>query len=599
MLEPARRWAIPAPVAISNDLALAGTRWALAPLVLQILARRCCPAGADVDRFLGPAQAALHDPALLPDAEIALARVDEARARGERVLVVGDFDADGLSGLVLLARALRRKGLHVLPYVPDRLTDGHGLPVRAVERAVEHGCGLIATVDCGTSSADEIAMAAGAGIDVIVTDHHVVPAQLPAPLALVNPRRPDSRYPERHLTGSGVAFKFAQLLLGTGEGTAAALDLADLATIGTVSDVAPLVGENRAIVQLGLELMRHGRRPGIAALLASAGVPADRLDVEALAYVLVPRLNAAGRMGDASIAARLLDAGSAERAAALADELEALNRQRRDAVTEAMAEAEAILGDDATSDPAVVVAGPWPIGIIGVVAGRLAEARGLPAVVISTAASPWRGSARGSGELDLAAAFAACAPHLVRFGGHPEAAGCDLEPATYPAFRAEFLRLATGARHVHGSAALALDAVVPAADLDYHLHRQLALLEPVGPGNPPPLLGVEDAEVTKVRSANGGHTQLTIRRGRDVVDAVAFGRSDLADLVQPGDHLDLAASLDSRAFGGYESLQLVVHDAGPAGLLAALRAEAAREGVASTAGAGGRPVGGYGAGAVG
>jgi single-stranded-DNA-specific exonuclease len=570
MLEPERRWAIPAPVMIPDDLVIAGERWGLARPLLEILARRRCSTSADLDRFLGPPEAALHDPALLPDAGIALGRVEEARARGERVLVVGDFDADGLSGLVLLARALRRKGLQVLPYVPDRLIDGHGLPARAVERAVERGCRLITTVDCGTSSADEIAMAARAGIDVIVTDHHVVPEQPPGPLALVNPRRPDSQYPERRLTGSGVAFKFAQLLLGGGAGAAAALDLADLATIGTVADVGPLVGENRAIVRLGLERMRHDPRPGIAALLASAGVPADRLDVEALAYLLVPRLNAAGRMGDASAAARLLNAGSAERAGALAADLEVLNRQRRDAVTEVMAQAEAILGDGSTADPAVVVAGPWPIGIIGVVAGRLAETRGLPTIVISTAASPWRGSARGSGELDLAAAFAACARHLVRFGGHPEAAGCDLEPATYEAFRAEFLRLAAGARPVHGEAALALDAVVPAADLDYHLHRQLALLEPFGPGNPPPLLGVEDAEVTKVRAATGGHTQLTIRRGRDVVDAVAFGRADLADRVRPGDRLDLAATLDSRAYGGYESLQLVVHDAAPAGLLAAL-----------------------------
>jgi len=579
MLEPERRWAIPAPVAIPDDLAPAVERWGLARPLTEILVRRRCSTSADVDRFLGPAEAALHDPALLPDAGVALRRVEEGLARGERVLVVGDFDADGLSALVLLAGALRRKGLPVLPFVPDRLIDGHGLPVRAVERAVESGCRLIITVDCGTSSAQEIALAARAGIDVIVTDHHAMPEQPPAPLALVNPRRPDSPYPEHRLTGSGVAFKFAQLLLGVGAGAAAAaLDLADLAAIGTVSDVAPLMGENRAIVRLGLEQMRRNPRPGISALLASAGVPADRLDVEALAYLLVPRLNAAGRMGDASAAARLLSAGNAERAASLAADLEALNRQRRDAVTEVMVQAEANLDGASLDDPAVVVAGPWPIGIIGIVADRLADSRGLPTVVVSTAVSPWRGSARGNGELDLAAALAACAPHLLRHGGHPEAAGCDLEPAAYEAFRAAFLGLATVARPVQGEAALVLDAVVPAGDLDYLLHRQLALLDPVGPGNPPPLLGVEDAEVTRVRAATGGHTQLTIRRGRDVVDAVAFGRSDLADRVHPGDRLDLAAALDSRVFGGYESLQLLVHDAGAAGLIAGLRAVRAVDG---------------------
>ena len=267
-------------------------------------------------------------PALLPDAAAVVARVSRARDRGERVLVVGDFDADGLTGLAILVTAFRRLGLDVATHVPSRLDEGHGLSLQAVAAAREGGRSLLFTVDTGSSSVAEVAAAARGGIDVIVTDHHRVPEVAPAALALVNPHRPDSAYPDRRLAGSGVALKVAALLLERLAGVpavATVADLADLAAIGTVADVAPILGENRSIARLGLERLRTAPRPGIAALLASARVDPASVTLETIAFVIAPRLNAAGRVGDAVDAAALLLAETAEEARVAADALERAN----------------------------------------------------------------------------------------------------------------------------------------------------------------------------------------------------------------------------------------------------------------------------------
>ena len=250
-----------------------------------------------------------------------------------------------------------------------------------------------------------------------MTDHHRVTSGLPAAVAVVNPHRPDLVYPDRRLAGAGVAFKLAQLLLGQ-----EALAYADLAAIGTIADVAPLVGENRAIVRLGLDLLRKSPRPGLAALLKTSDEERLKLDVETISYSVAPRLNAVGRVGDAAVAARLLLTDDPAEALALADELRAANTLRRELTATALTEAKAALGEDSRS--VIITAGPWPVGVIGLVAGRLAEERGAPAVIFSNLDDPWRGSARSNGDFDLAGSFAAMADLFVRYGGHAAAAGC-------------------------------------------------------------------------------------------------------------------------------------------------------------------------------
>ena len=302
MTEPRFRWQFPGEAASVDEATLAaGARHGLDDRVTRLLASRGVAGPAALDAFFGAPEAGLHDPSLLPDAGLFRDRIARARRDGERVLVFGDFDADGLTGLAIIVLTLRRLGVEAIPYVPSRLEEGHGLSEAAVAAAGTAGATVIVTVDCGTTSLPEIASARAAGIDVLVTDHHRIPPELPVAVAVVNPQRADSPYPERGLAGSGVAFKIAQLLLADEPGGRdAALDFADLATIGSIADLVPILGETRAIVRLGLERIRREPRPGIAALLAAAGVAASNVDVETLAFAVAPRINAAGRMGEAA-----------------------------------------------------------------------------------------------------------------------------------------------------------------------------------------------------------------------------------------------------------------------------------------------------------
>ena len=560
MLVPRTRWRFPGPTPVPPALFAVGQELGLGPRAMAILAARGVTSEDDARRFLGDAAGSLHDPARLPDAAIVADRIARARARSEAVLVFGDFDADGITGLAVLTLALRRLGIEAIPYVPSRLDEGHGLSLAAVEAARAAGAALIVTVDTGSSSVAEVAAANAAGIDVIVTDHHRVPAELPAALAIVNPHRADAAYPERRLAGSGVAFTVARLLIGD-----AALALADLAAIGTVADLAPVLGENRAIVRLGLELLRAAPRLGLAALLATAGLEPAYVDLEALAFAVAPRLNAAGRVGEAFDAARLLLADDPEEAAHLAAVLDAANATRRDLLRTAVAEAR--ISPDAVDDaPATIVRGPWPVGIVGLVASKLADERRRPAIVGADLGPNIRASCRSAGELHLADSLAACADLLVRHGGHAGAAGFEIRTEDWPAFRERFLALAAAVAPPDPVPAQPIDLAVRARDVDYALYRDLLRLAPYGTGNPEPMVAVLGLTVTRAREADGGHSQLVLKRRLDVLDGIAFGWPELSHEVAEGEAIDVVARLMSRRFGGIESLQLDIRDAAPSGM---------------------------------
>jgi single-stranded-DNA-specific exonuclease len=604
MVESLFQWVAPPAAAVDPACLAIGRERGISERLLTILAARGVAGPDELRRFLAPAEEGLHDPRLLPDAEAALRRVTEARARGERVLVYGDFDADGLTGLAILTIALRRLGLDAEAYAPERLGDGHGLSLRAIELAAAEGRALIVTADCGTSSGPEIEEAGRRGIDVLVTDHHHAATWPAAAAAVVNPLRADSRYPDRRLTGAGVAWKFAQLLLGEDGGSnlsAAGRDLSDLAVIGTIADVAPILGENRSIARLGLERLRHATRPGLAALLGRAGIAAERVDLTDIGFAVAPRLNAAGRVGEAARAARLLLAEDREEADRLAGEIEAANTERRGLTKSALAEARLALGltsegggaEEASGarlsttvaetrlPAALLIRGEWPVGIIGLVAGRLADETGRPAIVASVVdveAGLLRASCRGPQGWSLAEALIACDDLLVRHGGHAAAAGFDIVAERWPEFELRFLALAASAPRASSRAELRLDIVLPAGAVDYQLVRELELLEPTGPGNSAPALGLTGLRVVRARSATGGHTQLVLGRGRDVLDAVAFRRPDLATSLREGDRIDIVAHVASRRFGGFESIQLEVLDVAAAGLEAAVSSHDAASG---------------------
>ncbi len=587
---------------------------------MALLARRGVTSASELASFLAPPDDELHDPALLPDAAVALRRVEEARARGERVLVYGDFDADGLCGLSILVLTLRSIGLDAEPYVPERLGDGHGLSLRAIDRAAAEGRTLIVTADCGTSSEPEIARALELGIDVLVTDHHHAPAIPPSAVAVVNPQRTDSEYPEHRLTGAGVAWKVAHLLLrGASDAgiaghklPAAVRAMTDLALIGSVADVAPMLGENRAIARLGLEVLRHDPRPGLAAMVGRANLTRERLDLEDIGFAVAPRLNAAGRVGEAGRAARLLLTDDAEEAEALAGEIDGANRERREMTRTALAEVrrslcvqvpaeadpdvlevdvEAEAGADVDSTvsvaatdvtapvptpvlvpetlpAAILIRGEWPVGIVGLIAGRLADDLSRPVIVATTldaAAGSLRASCRSGGALNLAEALVACSDLLIRHGGHEAAAGFDIRAEDWPAFTSRFLEITAARATPPAKPELAVDIVLEADSVDFAFAREMELMEPTGPGNPRPTLAISGFRVVRARTANGGHTQLVLRRTRDVLDAIAFRRPDLAQNLKEGDLVDVVARASVRAFGGLETMQLEVLDVADAG----------------------------------
>jgi single-stranded-DNA-specific exonuclease len=593
MIEARHRWSFPDPVRLAPEFRTAARDLGLGTFAAAVLARRGVADVEALTGFLGPAEAGLHDPRRLPDADRLVARIERARTSGERVMVFGDFDADGLTGLAQLVLAFRRLGLDTTPYVPSRLEEGHGLSMAAVGAAARDGITLIVTVDTGSTSVAEVAAAAERGIDVVITDHHHLPEVLPAAAALVNPHRADSAYPDPGLSGAGVAFAVARLLLGSLAGAAdEALELADLATIGTVSDVVPVLGENRAIARLGLARMRTAPRPGIAALLERAGTAPAGVDLETVGFVLAPRLNAAGRVGEALDAARLLLADTPEEAASLATVLEEANATRRDLMRAALAQARSVLGVpdpgqapgqqtwlDAPADadavairiaggpdaPAQLIVGPWPVGILGLIAGRLGDETGRATVVGTVLGDVVRASCRSDGRLDLAAALDGCDDLLVRHGGHAAAAGFEVAQDRWDDLADRFLALAAAAAPDDARRPLHVDLALPAWFVDYGLYRDLARLVPFGTGNPEPLVAVLGLTVQRVRAANGGHTQLVLRRDRDVLDGIAFGRPDLAEALAEGDRVDVVARLASRAFGGLETLQLEVRDVAPSG----------------------------------
>ncbi len=566
VIEPRFRWTFPAPASEATPTTDTAQAHGITARLAGLLAARGATSDDDLTAWFGDPMDGLHDPSALPDAAIVLDRMRRARSAGERVQVFGDFDADGLTGLAIMTIALRRFGVAVEPYVPSRLEEGHGLSMAAVDAAVAAGASVIVTVDCGTTSVAEIAEANTRGLDVIVTDHHRVPPVLPAALAIVNPHRTDSTYPDRRLAGSGVAFKVAQLLLADEPGgPTAALGLADLATIGSVADVAPVIGENRSIARIGLALLQTTPRPGIAALLERARTAPSAVDLETVSFAIAPRLNAAGRVGEAMAAARLLLAEDPVDAAVHADALESANLTRRDLMKSAVTEARVAVENDDPGAAATVVRGPWSVGIVGLVAARLVDDRGRPAVVGSDLGDVVRASCRSDGSMDLGAALERCGDLFVRFGGHAGAAGFEIRTDRWDEFQARFLELAAASSPPDPRRSIAIDLALPARDVDYGLYRELAGLAPCGPGNPDPLVAVLGLTVTRVRAATGGHSQLTLRRDRDVLDGIAFGRADIAEVVHEGDRLDVVARLTSRHFGGFESLQLDIRDVASSG----------------------------------
>ncbi len=469
-----RRWVFPGPVT-DDGLALLTTRLGLPLPFARLLFGRGLESEPDIRKFLSPSLDDLHDPFLMPDMEVAVRRVESAISGGERILVHGDYDADGMSAAALLTHALQRLGASVETFVPHRTRDGYDLSEAGLERAARIGASLIVTADCGITAVDAVARARRQGRDVIVTDHHRPGRRLPSAVAAVNPMRRDSAYPFPDLAGVGVAFKLMQALFDrAGLSASEANQHLDLVALGTVADRMPLHGENRILVRAGLRALAMSRKPGVRSLLSRVGaLDGNPVETDHISFRLAPRLNSVGRMGSAESGVKLLltaDPGEAER---LAGDLERVNAERRQADQRVYAQVEEQIAKrfDPARDRAVIVWGDdWHPGVIGIVASRIVDLTHRPAVVVSFDGEIGRGSGRSIDGFPLHAALDELSGHLERFGGHQMAAGLSIRRDHIEQFAADLQAIA--ARDIEagvGREGIRVDAELPISEADRSL----------------------------------------------------------------------------------------------------------------------------------
>mgnify|MGYP002575456864 FL=1 len=518
---------------------------------------------AHLREFLGEGEP-LSDPFLLKDMDKAAARITRAVDNMEKIAVYGDYDADGVTSTAMLYSYLETRGADVIFYIPQREGEGYGMNIGAVEYLKEQGVSLIVTVDNGISSVQEVARANELGIDVVVTDHHRPQEILPDAVAVVDAYRPDDTSPYKHFSGVGIAFK---LLMALEDGAGDVEDLleaySDLAAIGTIGDIVPLTGENRTLIRAGLEHLSQSDRPGVQALLENAGIAGKALTSTNVAFTLVPRINATGRMGAPERAVRLLISGYEEEAEVLSEEICADNEERRRVEAEI---AEAAFADIEAKgymkDRVVVVDGEnWHHGVIGIVASRVTERCGKPCMIISRGETEAKGSGRSIEGFSLFEAICACGDLLVKFGGHPMAAGITLKPENIEAFRKRINQYAAEHFPQMPTQTVTLDCKLNPAALSVSMAQSLTQLEPFGNGNPQPVFGLFNMELSNVTPVGGGgHLRLTLEKNGAVITAMRFNTKPEELPYHIGDKIDLAVQLEAREFRGQPSLTVIVRD---------------------------------------
>ena len=503
----------------------------------------------------------LSDPFLLKDMDKAVERIQRAVEEEEPIVIFGDYDVDGVSATAILFECLSNQGAQVRCKLPSREGGGYGLNTDILKSLAAKGYTLVITVNNGIAAVEEARCAKELGIDLVITDHHLPGETLPEAVAVVDPNRPDDESPCKYLCGAGVAFKLCAALEGCEP--AELLDMfGELAALGTIADVVPLTGENRTLVREGLAVLQETMRPGLQALLENAGYAGKPVTAETVSYGLAPRLNAAGRMDTAAVALKLLLCENEEQAAGIAARLSEINAERQQTEQQILAAAlQAIQADPArTHDRVLVVAGEgWHPGVIGIVASRLMERYGRPAIVISTENGEGRGSGRAPAGFNLHAALAACSSCLIRSGGHAAAAGLLVEEEKIGTFRAAVNAWAAREYPVPEPGTLQLDATVQLGELDLASVRQLSRLAPFGSGNPVPLLLVENAVVDGLwpLGSEGRHTRVRLRQGDASCFVSVFGTAPQDLPYQLGAAVD--AAIEVSVFQGRNGPMVSVH----------------------------------------
>lgn len=544
----------------------------VSPVLAEILVRRGIDTLEKARLYFRPSLDDLHDPFLMDGMAKATERIIKAVTSGEHITVYGDYDVDGTNGTSLLTTFFRSIGANVRPYIPDRLKEGYGLSNAGIDRAKEAGTTLLVSIDCGITAVAQAEYAKSVGLDLIICDHHEPGDTLPDAFAVLNPLKPGCSYPFKYLCGCGVGFKLVQALCRhefvqskfAGDAESQLASYLDLVTLATTADIVPLEGENRTLVKLGLELINTGPRPGIRGLMESAGLRPGRISTGQIVFVLAPRINAVGRLGDANRAVELLTCPTFEQAVELAKVFEEENRNRRKIDEITFTEARDLVDNsfDMEKESAIVLhQGTWHPGVIGIVASRLVERYYRPTIMMTTVDGVAKGSARSVAGFDIYQALKRCEDKMLQFGGHKYAAGLSVALDRIDEFKTAFGEVAREllTREIL-TPEIHIEAEVQMADLSPKFIRILSQCAPFGPKNMRPVFAVRNVEVSgSPRIVGNNHLRFRVKQGNRVFDCIGFNLGGLVDRLK-NRTIDLAFSLDESDYGGETVPQLKIRD---------------------------------------
>ena len=541
-----------------NDLV---KKYKINEVLARILINKGITSKEDIELFMNPTRNDFHDPFLMPDMEIAVQRVIKAIEDNQKIMIYGDYDADGITSTTVLKSFLKERGLQVDSYIPNRLDEGYGLNKEAIKKIFENGYRLMITVDCGISGIEEIEYTNSLGIETIITDHHEPAETLPNALAVVDAKRKDNKYPFNQLAGVGVVFKLIQaisirLKLEEKE----YLKYLDIVCIGTISDIVPLIDENRVISKLGLKLVAQTRNVGLKTLLDLVGF--KNVDSNAISFGVAPRINACGRMGNEQIALDLFLSENYEEAKNLAIKLNEYNIQRQTIEKKIFDEAvEKIESEEKNKDCIIVGSEGWHHGIIGIVSSKVTEMYFKPSILICFEGNEGKGSGRSIPGFDLHEALTKCGKHLKKFGGHEMAVGITVDKEEFEKFKNELELYAKDKK---------IDEIVPIINIDSELNlkdinsenvKSLKMLEPYGEANKMPLFLFKGLKIKSIRAlSEGKHLKLALANENFIINAIGFNLGELSEKYLLDDKIDIVGNLDINVFNGVESIQIIIKD---------------------------------------
>lgn len=539
------------------------SKYQLNELLATILVNRNIIKEDDIRLFLNPTRDDFYDPFLITDMKIAIERIVEAIEEGQKVTIYGDYDVDGITSITVLRSFLKDVGLEASSYIPNRLDEGYGLNKDAIDTIKQSGCDLMITVDCGISAMDEIEYANSLGIETIVTDHHEPGNELPKAYAVIDNKRKDSKYPFRELAGVGVVFKLIQALgIRMGLKEESYLKYLDIVCIGTISDIVPLVDENRVIAKLGMMLVKQTKNIGLKSIIHSSGY--TKIDSNTISFGVAPRINACGRMGKAEEALELFLSANINEVNDLTKKLNEHNRERQETEKAIFESAiEKIEREHLNDNKAIVVGGKnWHHGVIGIVSSKITDMYFKPSILLSFEEDGMgKGSGRSIPGFDLHDALMKCSDTVEKFGGHSMAVGITIKKEKLETFREEFEKIATENHIDEIMPIINIDAKINLSDVDKEMVESMKQLEPFGEANKMPIFAFKNLKIDSIRSlSEGKHLKLTLKDTNNIINAIGFNMGYLAEEYRIGDKIDVAGVLEVNTFNGTENLQINLKD---------------------------------------